>query len=188
MKAKTVVEMKPNLEWAEIEPKHIKLELEHRRFQHLRHFVDQYYCYKNGFVNGNNRADWESIVWNDKVSVEARKLHDKTLAKGKPNNQVLKELRKKVVKEHVVPLKVITGFLEKLANQKDIRIEKIAEVLDKYTIFGTITKGEDEKLRKAGLTSKMPKEFEKGNELDGDVYARYKIKSVGIELECLGSE
>jgi hypothetical protein len=33
----------------------------------------------------------------------------------------------------------------------------ISDILDKYTIFGTITKGEDEKLRKAGLTSKEKK-------------------------------
>lgn len=182
MKQITSSSLKPNPEWAEIELKHIQLELQHGRFQHLRHFVDQYYCYKHGFVNRNDRADWESIVWHGEVSVEAREKKAAVFSKGKSERQSLEEVRKQVVKEHVVPLKVITIFLERLADEGNIEIERIAKLLDKYTIFATITKNEDAKLREAGLTSKMPIEFEqKGNELEGDVRARYKV--TGIELE-----
>ena len=62
-------------EQAQIELKHIELELKNNRDQHLRHFMDQYYCYRHGYVRGkNNRADWEAIVWNDKVSLAAREM------------------------------------------------------------------------------------------------------------------
>jgi len=42
---------------AEVELKHIQIELENDRTQHMRHFVDQYYCYKNNFVNSNGKAN-----------------------------------------------------------------------------------------------------------------------------------
>ena len=171
---------KTHMKYAEIELKHIQLELQNNRFQHLRHFVDQYYCYRKGFVNGNDRADWEAIVWNGRVSVEARECKDRILAQGKPHKIALKEARKLVVKEHVVPLKVITNLLKDLVTTGDTTLESIADILHTYTVFGTITKDEDAELRKAGLNSKMPKD-DAGNKWDGDVFARYK--AVGIELE-----
>ena len=165
-------------ESALIELKHIHLELQNNRTKHLRHFVDQYYCYKHGFVNRNGGAKWEALVWKGVVSVEARKLKDEIHEKVKSDKLALEEVRKKVVKEHVVPLKVITSFLEGLT---DTSIGSIVVVLDKYTLFGTITKDEDKELRKAGLNSKMPTDDE-GNEWDGnDLLARYN--SVGIALE-----
>ena len=45
----------------EIELQHIQLELHNNRSQHLRHFIDQYYCYKNGYVSKNGKAKWE--IW-----------------------------------------------------------------------------------------------------------------------------
>ena len=155
-----------NEEYAETELKHIQLELKNNRTQHLRHFVDQYYCYKNGFVNSNGRAHWEAIVWNDRVSVAARKLTD----------------RKAVVKEHIVPLKVITNYLEELALSGIPTLDRIKKVLHTYTIFGTITKEEDARLNKAGLRFKMPDSFyDKNHEWHGDVLARYR--TVGIVME-----
>jgi len=60
-----------------VELKHIELELINGRHQHLRHFVDQYHCYKNNFVKRTGYADWEGVVWNGFVSVEARQLGDR---------------------------------------------------------------------------------------------------------------
>jgi hypothetical protein len=170
-----------NEQQAQIELKHIQIELKNNRDQHLRHFVDQYYCYKHGYVRGkDNRADWEAIVWNDRVSVEARKIH-KRMESGELSKI---EARKEVVKEHVVPLKVITELLNDLAKNEDTKPESIKRVLDKHIIFATITKDEDAELNKAGLRSKMRKEAIDGGKLVSDVFERYK--TVKISLEHVG--
>jgi hypothetical protein len=149
-----------------IELKHIELELINGRHQHLRHFVDQYHCYKNNFVKRTGHANWEGVVWNGFVSVEARQLGD----------------RKKVVKEHVVPLRVVTQLLVELGKSSKLSCDAIAALLDKYVIFATISKREDELLRKNKLTSSMPKGYhEKGDPLYNNLLARYM--AVGILLE-----
>jgi hypothetical protein len=150
-----------------IELQHIQLELENGRDQHLRHFVDQYYCYKQGFTKRKSgRADWESIVWKGLVSREARQLTD----------------RRQVVKEHVVPLKVITRKLVELAASGAPTCKSISGLLDQYLRFATISKREDRRLRKAGLTSKMPVGFDiEGHPLHNDILCRYA--AVGIMLK-----
>lgn len=152
-----------NLNNANIELKHIELELLHGRTQHLRHFIDQYYCYTHGFVNRNGKAAWGKIFFVGNVSKEAQKF------KGLPQN------RKQVVKEHVVPLKFITEKLEELGKD-GLSCNSISALLDCYVHFATITKDEDQRLRDADLSYKMPKEFsdEKQN-LFGDLFARYKM-------------
>ena len=130
----------------ELELKHIQLELSHSRAQHLRHFIDQYYCYKHDYVNRNGKAKWSDIMWNEYVSIEASELR---LIDDNDKNFV--------TKEHIVPLKVITSKL--IEKGPSIQLDEIAIILDKYIQFATITKEEDKKLRQEGLTSKMPKEF-----------------------------
>jgi len=158
-------------EYALIELKHIQLELMNDRYQHLRHFVDQYYCYSNCIVKRTGRADWEAVVWKGFVSVAARQLQ--------PD-------RKSVVKEHLVPLKVIENRLRLLVEEKKVTLKNIASVLQELTHFATITKSEDALLRKAGLGRKMPDGFfEKGHPDYNDILARYK--AVGIILESNSS-
>lgn len=148
-----------------LELQHIELELKNKRKQHLRHFVDQYYCYKNNHVNRNGRAKWEDIVFKGVVSVEARQLN-----------------RKEVVKEHVVPLLVITQRLVELAKSGEMSCQSIAELLDRYVHFATISKREDALLRDKKLTSKMPDGFyEEGHTLYNDPYSRYKIAEIELE-------
>ena len=148
-----------------IELKHIELELRNGRQQHLRHFVDQYYCYKNNHVNRNGRAKWEDIVFKGIVSVEARKL-----------------TRKDVVKEHVVPLLVITQRLVELFEFGEMSCQSIAALLDKHVHFATISKGEDALLRQMKLTSKMPAGFyDKDDCLFNDPYSRYKVAGIVLE-------
>jgi len=150
----------------QIELEHIQLELRNGRAQHLRHFVDQYYCYKHGHVKKTGTAHWESILWTTNVSRDARSIGD----------------RKQVVKEHVVPLKVIREMLIELSRTGKATLEGIAIVLDENVRFATISKDEDRILRKHGLSSKMPEGFHKtGHELCGDLFARYKF--VGIVME-----
>lgn len=148
-----------------IELQHIELELRNNRTQHLRHFIDQYYCYKNNHTNRRGKANWEGMVWKGFVSIEAARTSN----------------RKDVVKEHVIPLKTITEILASHARDNKFSIETIAKILDTYVIFATISKREDKLLREAKLTSKMPEGFWKpGHPLHNDPFARYK--TVGISL------
>jgi len=152
----------------QIELRHIQLELENGRFQHFRSFVDQYYCYKHGYVNRSGKAKWTDLFWKEIVSKEAKKTND----------------RKMVIKEHIIPLRVITYKLEQLAKKKTISLSAIQAVLDKYTLFATITRQEDQLLRDAKLNSKMPDEFyDENSPMYDDLFARYK--KVGIEYEII---
>ncbi len=156
------------LENTQIELMHIKLELDNGRTQHFRSFIDQYYCYKNGYVTRTGRAKWTALFWKEIVSKNAKQITDQKL----------------VVKEHVVPLKVITTKLQRLAENNTTTLSEIQSVLDRYTLFATITKQEDKLLRDAKLSSEMPIEFyNTDNPLYNDVFARYK--KVGIEYEML---
>lgn len=150
-----------------VEIEHLKLELQNGRTQHFRSFIDQYYCYKNGYVNRNGKAKWNDLFWKEFVSEEANKTTDKKL----------------VTKEHVVPLKVITSKLQCIPRE-DITIDTIRKVLDKYIVFATITKAEDKLLRDEKLNSKMPDEYYNTNSLlYNDLFARYK--KVGIKYKKL---
>jgi hypothetical protein len=155
-------------DYAEIELKHIQIELENGRYQHMRHFVDQYFCYKNDYVKKTGTANWESIVWNETVSLKAK----------------VEEDRKKVVKEHVVPLKRITQELAKLAESKNTSLISIAKCLDKLTVFGTITKEEDKLLRDNRLHSSMPEEYDlKDHALYKNPHARYIVSGILYEIK-----
>jgi hypothetical protein len=147
-----------------IELKHIQLEIKNNRGQHLRHFIDQYFCYKNNYVTKSGKASWGKITWKEFVSFEANKISDKKLV---------------VEKEHIVPLIVIKEKLLELG--RNATIAAIAGVLDKYLMFATITKKEDKLLNANGLKQKMPKEFnDPKSELYQDLFSRYKI--IGIKL------
>lgn len=150
---------------AEIELKHIQIELENNRTQHMRHFIDQYYCYKNGFVNSNGKASWEKILWNGFVSVNAKNETD----------------RSKIIKEHIIPLKFIVSKLKELSQSKQTSIDSIEKCINEYLMFATITKAEDATLRKHKLTSSMPSGFyEKEHVLYQNKFARYQV--AGIEI------
>ena len=108
-------------------------------------------------------ADWNSLVWQEYVSVEAAKLAN----------------RNDVVKEYVVPIRLITQELEGLNHPT---LSTIKATLIRLTIFATITKNEDSMLRSLGLSSKMPAEYyQNGHLLCDDLFARYKI--AGIEFK-----
>ena len=150
---------------AMIELQHIELELRNSRTHHFRHFVDQYYCYKHNHVNRSGKANWEGMVWKGFVSAEAAVISN----------------RKDVVKEHVIPLKVITKILLDHSKTGNFSLESIAKILDENLIFATISQREDKLLRDAKLTSKMPHGFwEPGHTLYNDQFARYK--EVGISM------
>ena len=119
-----------------IELEHIQLEIVSQRGQHLRHFIDQYFCYKHEYVTRTCKPAWGKIFWKEYVSIEA-------INSGKD-----------VIKEHIVPLNVLKQMLLDLGSK--VEIKDISDLLDEYVCFATITKEEDNKLNKSGLKSKMP--------------------------------
>ena len=153
------------IHYADLEIDHIYLELKNGRSNHMRHFIDQYFCYKKGYVRSSGSANWERITWSEYVSNKAQKIND----------------RKLVVKEHVVPLKRITLELIKLSKNQNFSREDISDCLDTLVIFATITKEEDQLLRIAKLSRSMPNEYDdKTSHLYKDQFARYK--KIGIKV------
>lgn len=147
-----------------IELEHIQLEIKHQRGQHLRHFIDQYFCYKKGYVTKSGKPAWKKIFWNECVSVEAEKNGGK------------------VVKEHIVPISVIKDMLLKLG--PNATIKDIQKILDDFVMFATITKEENETLNNVGLKSKMPDTcYDKNSSLKKgfDKFARYTKTNIQIE-------
>lgn len=150
-----------------IELKHIQLELSHSRTQHMRHFIDQYFCYSRGYISRTGRANWGAIFFKENVSLKALKVKETS-----------DDPKKEVTKEHVVPLIYIVEKLNELGPEASL--QSIKEILDTYIIFATITKEEDKALRDAKLNSTMPEEFYVPEDpLSNDLFARYK--KVGIE-------
>jgi hypothetical protein len=149
--------------FSNIELEHIKIEINYERLHHLRHFIDQYYCYNNGYVTKNCNPKWSDILWDKNVS---------NAAKIQINKQ-------NVVKEHVVPINVIKSELQKLT--PSCTLNDIKMVLDEFLIFATITKEEDNRLSKLGFKQKMPKAYyDMSDILYNDKFSRYK--KAGIEI------
>jgi hypothetical protein len=152
---------------AEVELRHIKLELDSGRRQHMRHFIDQYYCYRLGgdYVRASGTAHWENIWFKAIRSQDAQKLGDD---------------REALVKEHVVPLKVICEVLVQQNQKHELSLNGISAILEQLTHFAIITKKEDRSLREAGLSSRMPSEPLAEHPFFADLFARYR--QVGIEM------
>ena len=55
--------------------------------------------------------------------------------------------------EHTVPCKIVR---DKLLSLSDITYESVSDILDQFHVVSIISNEEDQKLRDAGLTSKMP--------------------------------
>jgi addiction module HigA family antidote len=169
--ADTWLSMQATYDLAQARKKKIKIQRSMRNIQGMngnndfRHFVDQWFCYKNGYVNANGGAKWEGILWHESVSIAAQATQD----------------RRKVLKEHVVPLARITKELEKLADSDRTSLDDIEQCLIRYVHFATVTKDEDKLLRDANLDRSMPAGFDiPGDPLYGDIFARYR--HVGIVL------
>jgi len=151
------------IESKNLELNHIQLELSHGRDNHFRQFVDQWFCYKNGYVTSTGSASWSKIILNEWYSEAA-------LEEG-PKGSI-------VQKEHIVPLNVITETLRKLRIPS---IDEIEDTLIKTVMFATITKEENQLLNDAGLKDSMPAEYyDQTSDLYKDPLARYK--KAGISL------
>ena len=162
---------------AEIELRHIQLELINGRTQHFRHFIDQYYCYKNGFVAITGKACWHKIPFSSKVyktqkALDNFQLYNEGKLKGKKSLYWIQ-------KEHIIPLNYLTKLL--LDSSPKFKLSSLKSILDEHLIFATISKEEDKLLDKLGLKSSMPAEyFDTNSILYLDKFARYK--KAGIQL------
>jgi len=153
-----------------IELEHILIELNHNRGEHMRHFIDQWFCYKNGYITKSGKAKWSEITFNEynsKGVLELLKQYNKEeLKKMKSSDRLFVE------KEHVVPLKIITQEL--LLKPRLETIEQIENVLKKNVLYATITKKEDAILNKMGLRQQMPKNYyDPEDKLYRNPFARY---------------
>lgn len=163
------------MECYKIELEHIRIELLHRRTKvhHLRHFVDQWFCYKCGYITNGKRAAWGKIIFKEYVSEGVLKLLEKyterELLNLKGKNRLIVE------KEHIMPLNQITKKLLKLPPNPSI--EEIEIILIENLKYATITKEEDKMLSKQDMPSEY---FDSNHELFNDLFARYK--SVNINL------
>jgi len=80
--------------------------------------------------------------------------------------------KREIVYDHAIPFRYIEAELLDLA---EVTPQAVADVLEKKCVVALITTEEDRKLNAAGLSSKMPENW------DGlDPLARYK--AVGIDL------
>ena len=58
-----------------IELEHILLEFKNRTsLQHMRHFIDQYYCYERHLLTKGGKANWGMIFWSGYTSINANLL------------------------------------------------------------------------------------------------------------------
>ena len=167
------MDKKENSRNAELELKHIELEMRARRFRHLRHFIDPYYCYTNDIVRPSGAINTDDVMWREYVSVEARRLQEITTD--------ARELRKLVRREHLIPLRHIKQLLREIAESDSFTLDDIGQCLDSNLHFATITREEDKKLNKLRLGQKMPEGYSQiGHDLYNDKFARYRI--AGIKL------
>jgi hypothetical protein len=163
------------MESYKVELEHIRIELMHRRqnVSHLRHFVDQWFCYKHGHITKGNKATWGKIVFNEYVSEGVLELLEKytetDLLNMKGKNKLIVE------KEHIIPLYQISKKLLRLPANPSI--EQIEAILEDTVKYATITKKEDKILLKKDMPSEY---FDSTHELFNDSFARYK--SAGIKI------
>lgn len=153
------------MDYKTIELEHILLELKNKRAQHMRHFIDQYYCYEQNLTTKGGKAKWSKLFWVGYTSVKANALDKK--------NKSL------VVKEHVIPLNIIVSFLSNIPLE-ELSLKKIKEVLDSLLIYATITKEEDAVLTKLGYRNKMPRTYETIEEIKANAFERYKASKIEL--------
>ena len=139
----------------------IQIELANDRDYHMRHTIDQWFCYAKGYVTKNGKASTGKIEGAEWVSEGYR-----ALPKDKQRTPYI------IKKEHVIPLSVIKDKLRALPG---FNLGAIQECLEENLIFATITKEEDEMLKAIGCNDSMPAEYyDETHELYMDPWARYE--------------
>ncbi|SKA15690.1 hypothetical protein [Photobacterium toruni] len=128
---------------ANFELQHIYLEVYSERYSHLRTFLESYYCYQHGLVTKQGKPDWIQIFTIGKRTVAAHHIQE----------------RKLLVREMMMPLSVITGYLKALVRDDEATIENIQAVIDDHLEYVLMTRAEYNALVQAGLKEAMPASY-----------------------------
>ncbi|MEC6813495.1 hypothetical protein [Photobacterium toruni] len=128
---------------ANLELQHIYLEVYSERYSHLRTFLESYYCYQHGLVTKQGKPDWIQIFTIGKRTVAAHHIQE----------------RKLLVREMMMPLSVITGYLKALVRDDEATIENIQAVIDDHLEYVLMTRAEYNALVQAGLKEAMPASY-----------------------------
>ena len=154
--------------------KHVEIYLEAKEYETggpFRTFIDNWFqlSMRGAFLNSNGRPIWFNNPTRDKHFDALLSMHfisedAMAVLNGQKNERL--------VKDHSVPVAVIRDIL---ISQKNIGFINIEDTLVRNYRLGVITKGDDEKLNKQGLRSKMPDGWKDGD----DPFARYA--SIGLK-------
>jgi hypothetical protein len=144
----------------------------------IRTFIDKWFAYsmKGNFLTIGNRERWFNKPFANKLSSATKdcllKMH---FISRDALSAIKSESEIRLVKDHSVPVKIITNLLK----EKQFRSEEeIEQLLIKYYSLGVLTAKEDKLLNQSKLKADMPSDWNRDN-----VFARYK--KVGIERASL---
>ncbi|EMG7546198.1 hypothetical protein NDJ55_19485 [Vibrio alginolyticus] len=117
---------------ADIELRHLWLEVQAERWQNLPRFLFSYYCYKHNLVSKANKVCWE------------------TARANLPASTSIKE-RKNAVVEPLVSEETVVGLLKAISKDGEMTFDVVGTTLDAFLHYVVISKEE-----KARLKSNMP--------------------------------
>ncbi|MEC6823694.1 hypothetical protein VXS02_09655 [Photobacterium piscicola] len=148
-----------------LELQHIYLEVYSERYSHLRTFLESYYCYQHGLVTKQGKPDWIQIFNIGKRTVAAHHIQE----------------RKLLVREMIMPLSVLTGYLKTLVRDDEATIDNIKTIIDEHLEYVIMTREEYNTLVDAGLKESMPAGYYQASEASYRcINARFDV--VGITL------
>ncbi len=135
----------------------------------IRTFIDDWFAFHAAgpFLNKSGRPIWFNRpcpVKNKKALLSMHFISEQAelvIENGAGEN---------LIKEHVVPVKVLRTLMEEI---QEPTISNIEQFLLRYYRLGVLTASDDRLLKEAGLNSSMPKNWD-GN----DVFARYNFAEI----------
>jgi hypothetical protein len=158
--------------------KHILIAVEVRDFSFpFRTAFDNWWAFKEGgpFLNGNSRPHWYNNPSPDKHGRALNRAHFISQAAARTLGSLARE---RLMKDHAIPVAVLRDLL---FDEQPKSVDEIRAFMLRYYRFGIITQEEDDSLNAAGLRSKMPRQWNRGD----SPFARYD--AVGIVVQDHGA-
>lgn len=143
-----------------IELQHILLEVKAERWHAIERFLFPYYCYQHQLLTRQGKPDWN-------------------LARDRlPRSVTLSHVAQCVI-EPLVPEQSVVGILKSYWKDHEVlTLETLEQLLDRWLVYGVISKSERTKLKEAGLENAMPREWYQDEQ--PSVEARFE--KVGIKI------
>ena len=157
--------------------KHILIAAELRDYSApFRTFFDNWFAFKVGgpFLNANSRPHWFNNPCPDRHGEALRRAHFVSVAAARTLGGFVRD---RLVKDHAVPVALLRDLL---FDEQPRTIEEIRAFLLRHYRIGIITQEEDERLRAAGLRSRMPEDWRR----EESPFGRYE--QVGIVAQDQG--